>query len=178
MHRRSALIVMLVATACSTATRDPGVPPAVEASDIASPSLPIDVLARQCVSMTGDPIAGCTIGRFERFAAVGDRERYYALTHPSDHSGCDWAVQIFESAAGSDVARPILGSSEMHSRLPPGHEGRKGVSIDLTTMRAESDVWLTGDYMCCPTGGIVVVDLDVQDGRIVVRDVRSSTATE
>jgi hypothetical protein len=62
---------------------------------------------------------------------------------------------------------------DLDSKIPKGLQIWKGIWPDYRTMTAETGVYREGDANCCPTGGKVLIRLDLANHSIVLKDVRT-----
>ncbi len=62
--------------------------------------------------------------------------------------------------------------TDLQRRLPRGLSVRKGPWPDLDAMTFDSPLWKEGDANCCPSGGVVYVELGIEGDRLVIRSLK------
>jgi hypothetical protein len=63
---------------------------------------------------------------------------------------------------------------DLDSKIPKGLQIWKGIWPDYRTMTAEAGLYKEGDTNCCPTGGKVLIRLDLVQHSILLKDVHTS----
>lgn len=132
------------------------------------------------------PIAWATGGvTYEAPVVIGGGDgspTYVAIAGRYMGTGNHNADLIFRWADDGELVQVDNWSwrDSLDQKLPEGLEIWKGVDFQYAELFAASPLWKQGDGNCCPTGGEVFLDFEIQDDVLVVTsaNVRSAEAAE